>query len=467
MAAAKRRARLSALGADRKQLCERGSNARAPSAAKAQSAVALEEERVNSQLVEILERKCAKLRQRAEAEEQCRRATDAKLLEADLRLAADTAKLQQQRRRLEVHEHEQAAACARASEEGVLAAEHAAALQTESVDCRDARHELGQRALEVQQMREEAEKGETAWQQQILKLIAEVQAAQAHAGDLEVRATEATQERIKLQEHSQELMQRFEEESARRLDLEDQCLSLEERLRSKGAVEKAKLSAQERQRVEDITRQREHRSRQARRRAEDAEQHCERLEEELQKMKALCADRQRRFEVFDRHEQAAQASLTVQTPGSLPRLQVPKPRSARLLHLGDGSCSSRSGSGSAAVDVTQVQRRTGATIGATPSPMHSRPVAVATTGKPVPGAIRRAGSVPAHPKTAMLVAAKSLGNGASGTPRQQQRQPQQQQSQQPQRQQQPVEQRHPESAPSSCRHSSDIDIDHRLPSEPD
>ncbi|CAK0824406.1 unnamed protein product, partial [Prorocentrum cordatum] len=113
------------------------------------------------------------------------------------------------------------------------------------------------------------------------QLVAEVQAATGRADSLQGELQTAQAEVSRLLGSAQDVVRRYEDESARRLELEERVLTLEEKLKNRGqkargdvetARQREQRALQAKQQAEDLYRHRDDGDREAHRRAEDAEQ---------------------------------------------------------------------------------------------------------------------------------------------------------------------------------------------------
>ncbi|CAE8590535.1 unnamed protein product [Polarella glacialis] len=179
-----------------------------------------EEERVNSRLVDILERKCAKLRTRAEEEEQRRH------------LAED--QLEELQGRLRERDKQVADLCSAQrdlAQDRQAAVQRGAALAGAQQECDLVQQTLRARDAEIKRLREKSTKSEEEWKTQILKLVTEAQQAGQRCASIEQELLAANSEQLRLTDAAQDVVQRYEDESARRLELEERCLGFEEKLK--------------------------------------------------------------------------------------------------------------------------------------------------------------------------------------------------------------------------------------------
>lgn len=250
-----------------------------------------EEHKVNNQLVEILERKCAKQRSRAEEEAQKRSAAEGKL-------EIVSSELEDAKCRLEERDRQVAELCTaqRDLADDRLAAVRSQAALTEVTAERDeTRKVLRKCQAELKTFRDGAGRTETEWKDQVLRLVAEVQSAQKRAQGLAAELGAAQDEHEQLTRNAQDVVLRYEEESTRRLELETRCLAMEEKSRSKEqrakedlgqAQSKAKQNLQARERAEGLSRQRDEKQQRAEERAEAAELKNRSLEAEILRLRS-------------------------------------------------------------------------------------------------------------------------------------------------------------------------------------
>lgn len=325
-----------------------------------------EEERVNSRLVDILERKCSKLRQRADEEEQQRIALEA---EKELHVA----ELEELRRRVQERDQQVADLCAAQrdlAEDRRAAAKQVSALQASQQQCRELQHSLQACEAELHRQRQQNNSCDAEWKAQVVQLVAEARDAGARAAELEKELAFLRGENARLAAAAQDVVLRYEEESAQRLALEERCLSLEEKARVRdqrvrsdleAAQEKARQSHQAKQKYEELSQQKEELGREVLSRATEAEQRSQGLESELQRLRCSWAERGRRIEDLE-------AQLKSQLVPSGPPPRAPRPDTAQST----GSAASGNSL------LGPLQRAKG--------PPGANQVA--------PGAIRRAGSTP-------------------------------------------------------------------------
>lgn len=340
-----------------------------------------EEERVNGRLVDILERKVSKLRQRADSEEQRRQ-------EADRERAEMTQELMDLRQLLRDRDRQVADLCAAQrdlAEDRKAAPQRAAALEAAENGRTQALRELASCQAELHRQRQQSAKLEAEWKGQIQKLVTEMKASARELHD-------SKEELSALRMSGQQVVSRYEAESQRRLELEARCLALEEKVarkeqRARGDVDaattKAKQNAQACTRAEEVSEQLDGRLREALLRASEAEMRCRGLEQELQRLRQLCADRGQRLEQLEVGVSAAVIAFPTSTTGGHASVCFPKAKTFSRPGTGNSSTSSRSAP--CTLPPRGPQSQTTRTVQAGP----------ADHGKPrTPGAIRRAGSVP-------------------------------------------------------------------------
>jgi len=374
-----------------------------------------EEERVNAQLVEILERKCAKLRQKVEEESHQRRT-------AQEQLTTKTAELEVLQVQLEEKERQIADLChaqREFSEDRRKAVQSNLALGSKEQELQQARATLRKCEQDLQNLRASGARTEGEWKEQILKLVTESQSDKEQCKHLQEELQKSKAQCAHLTEKAQELIQRYEDESAQRLQLESRCISLEEKLRARdhksrdevgSAQTKVKQSLQARQCAEEIARGHEEKYHAVCQRADEAEMRSKLLEEELQKQKSLCAERGRRLSALESqldqmnsgHQQVMRqvSRAPVPTPSSGQRSSSRPGTSASLASVGtttsapgatpsgDISGQLRGGGGSSRSGTLQPQLRSSQNRGS----FSEEPPSTQT--KLPPGAIRRAGSIP-------------------------------------------------------------------------
>lgn len=336
-----------------------------------------EEERVNKQLVEILERKVAKLRGRADEEERGRKAAEAQV--EDLK------------QRLEIREQEMAvlsAAKRDLEEDRQEAVRRRAELEGVQQDCVKSQAALRERDGEMQRLEEQRQQDEEKWKAQILKLLGEVKKVEQTSASLSQELAASKAELARMKAGGQDVVRRYEEESGRRLELEERCLQLEEKVRAgkeKGRdaelQQKLKQCQQAKQTVEELAKQHEEQSRDASRRAEEAETYGRELQLEVQRLQTLCSEQKQRL----RELEASPVERT-EDDGALPPQLPPLPgRASRPGTAGSA--------GSAASEKPRGIRSRSATEHP-PSAAGGYQKAGASDGRLPPGAIRRGGSVP-------------------------------------------------------------------------
>jgi len=325
------------------------------------------------------------------------------------------------------------------AEDRRAAAQQGAALQGAELEREEARRALRERERELRQQREEAARSGAQWREQVVKLVAEAQAAERRAVQLAEELRAALAENERLTESAQELVLRYEEESGQRLEFEERCISLEEKLHAReqhsrsavdSAQQKTKLSLQARQRAEELSKHHDERSREAIERAEQAELRCRGLEAELQRLKSLCSERGRRLDALEWRDQSCapvRDTMPRQPAGeaapSLPppsRLPLPPTRLRASSRPGTGSSinsAPSAGSAPAAAASGSVQACSG---GANlPAQRQARAAAddPGMAARLPPGTIRRAGSVPANRAPGRLPEPRSRSVMAQQLPR--------------------------------------------------
>lgn len=289
-----------------------------------------EEERINGRLLEILERKAAKLERRAQEEEQQRKVLEEQLAHT----ARELEQLRDQLRERDGQIGSLISAQRDLAQDRKLAAERGAELEGLRLERQEAERTLSDRERELQRINKEGSRSETEWKDQILKLVAEVRSAERRAAGFEDELQNARLENEKLTETAQEVVCRYEDESAKRIDLEERCLSLEEKLRAKDqrcdAVQgKAKQNLQAKQRAEDISQQYGEKLQEAQRRTEEAELRCRSLEGEVQRLQTLCTQRGRRLGELEYRVPNQAPADAPQISGSAPSApSVSRPASA-------------------------------------------------------------------------------------------------------------------------------------------
>eukprot|EP00933_Yihiella_yeosuensis_P083228 TRINITY_DN97421_c0_g1_i1.p1 TRINITY_DN97421_c0_g1~~TRINITY_DN97421_c0_g1_i1.p1 ORF type:complete len:552 (-),score=152.17 TRINITY_DN97421_c0_g1_i1:56-1711(-) len=302
-----------------------------PSDISCKSVAEQEEEKVNGRLVEILERKVAKLRSRAEEEEQKRNAAEQEL--------------QDVRDRLQDREQQVAdliSAQRDLAEDRRVAAQGRAALEAIQKDCENAQRALQERELELKRLQEKSNKSDAAWKAQVTKLVGEMQEAVTRSKDLEAQLHTAKAENNKLTEAAQDLVRRYEEESSRRLELEDRCLSLEEKVKSReqrlhgdadAAQQKVKQSLQAKQRAEELSQLHDEKRREALQQAEEVESRCGNLEKEIERLRSVCAERGKRIQELQGSSHCSEKLPQSRQPDIL---QLETPQNSQLPPTGSG-----------------------------------------------------------------------------------------------------------------------------------
>lgn len=350
-------------------------------------AVDQEEERVNSQLVEILERKCSKLRQRAEEEAEQR-------AKAEADVQAHAADLAETKRRLDERDQQIRDLCTaqRDSAEHRLAAkQQTAALSEVQAELNAARQALSDRTRELETLRAQVARADADWKRQVVQLVAEVQTSAGRTSEVLVELDASQAENARLKAGALELMGRYESESARRLELEEMFLALEEKKRASdqkyredvsSAQQKAKQAMQSRKRADDLARQRDEQGKGASAFVEEMQARCESLEAEVKRLRADAVERRRvgppqvlAKAVGGSSSGAgpADAAAAANAKGGLAPSQPPR--------LPSRPCSAAPPA---------------STSGGQPSQAPSAGKSAAGQARAAPGAIRRAGSVPAR-----------------------------------------------------------------------
>lgn len=352
-----------------------------------------EETRVNAQLVDMLEQRCSKYRTRLEEETQ-RRTT------AEEQLARYTQELQEARFRLEERDRQVSEMCT--DHESLVEERRASAGREEATSAALQQAEAARKTAEsclrecqkqLLKLREEAGRSEAEWKEQINVVVHEAQAAEQRTRTLERQLLEARAEIDTLKQRAQDVVLRYEEESAQRLTLEEKCLELEEKGRKGNqrvrsditkAQEQSKLSQQARQRAEELSKQYEEQRHEAVRRAEEAEKKCRSLEAEVRRLRTSSPAAK------DSLPPAGTGVCSSGSPSGLPCSGAAKPRalSSAVLTMGSSSGSLESSA--------------------------QRVVSAPCTGEArrQPGAIRRAGSRAPADGPRLVPATPS----ASGTP---------------------------------------------------
>eukprot|EP00929_Paragymnodinium_shiwhaense_P027833 TRINITY_DN16251_c0_g1_i1.p1 TRINITY_DN16251_c0_g1~~TRINITY_DN16251_c0_g1_i1.p1 ORF type:complete len:622 (+),score=186.57 TRINITY_DN16251_c0_g1_i1:116-1981(+) len=286
-----------------------GAGAVAPSKVRM---VEKEEERVNAQLVDILERKCSKLRKSVEEEAERRRVAENQVAP----LAAEVESLRRQlQEKLGVIGNMESA------HQALLGDRNAAHRAGAAAQCAEAGRDEARRALEgcradLERQRAEQQRGEAEWKAQILKLVTSeqeaAQRAEAFRGELE----ELREKRDVQMAGAKDLMSRYEEESEKRLAAEERCLELEEKLKNLGkrtrddadsAQQKAK---QARQRAEEMLKGHEARESQAKQRIEELEKRCKALEAEVRALRAKTSAIPGSLDAANHHANVAEVPTT-------------------------------------------------------------------------------------------------------------------------------------------------------------
>ncbi|CAJ1354899.1 unnamed protein product [Effrenium voratum] len=206
------------------------------------------------------------------------------------------------------------------------------------------------------------------WKAQIVKLVEEMRKVEQRTATLAKELAASKAELAKLKAGGQDVVQRYEEESGRRLELEEKCLHLEEKLKCREqrsrdeTAQKAKQSQASQANVaklEERAKQQEEQNLEMARRMEEAEARCRAAEAELERLRAACAAKGRRVEELE-------AERCEEPPGRPP---IPRSRPG-----------------------------TGSSVGSRHPGHDSRtqPLQSASESRLPPGAIRRGGSVPAR-----------------------------------------------------------------------
>lgn len=366
-----------------------------------------EEKRVNDQLVDILERKCAKQRSRADEETQRRTAAEAKL-------EAASAELDEVRHRLEERDRQVAELCTAQRD---LASDRLektrceASLREAQTERDELRSRLKACEAELKQFRANSGRNDTEWKDQVVRLVAEMQAAQRRADEMQKDLEASQAENEQLIANAQDVVRRYEAESAQRLELESRCLTMEEKMRSKdqktkseldSAQAKAKQHLQARERADDLKRRQEEKLQHAEQRADAAETKCRNLEAEVQRLKSLCARRAEESERQPPKQQPVVQSVQSakdserQPPKqqhvvpSVQSTKIPPPPMPRA-HSAGSRPNSNCG-----VDGNATPKNLGTSTSSKNSGKSSESTGQCGTARMPPGAIRRAGSVPAR-----------------------------------------------------------------------
>lgn len=139
----------------------------------------------------------------------------------------------------------------------------------------------------------------------MLKLVGEVQSAERKSSSLTQRIHGLDAENCQLRSTGQDVLRRYEEESARRLELEERCLALEEAARvvqerakedADAAKQREKRNLLAKQRADELCHHRDEKEKAAVKRAEEAEARSRTLEFEVQRLKAVSTERARRLD---------------------------------------------------------------------------------------------------------------------------------------------------------------------------
>lgn len=255
-----------------------------------------EEEKINGRLVEILERKCAKLRSRAEQEEKSRKAMQQELEE----LRPQFEELQQEVTQLR-------AAHEKLAEDRHEALRRNGELANIQQQCGLAQQALQDRDVELRQLQEQHGRAEEQWKAQIVKLVEEMRKAEQKSQTFikELAASKGELQRLKA--GGQDVVRRYEEESGRRLELEERCLQLEEKLKSReqrtrdasDGAQKLKQCQQAKQLAEEKAKEHEERSRESAERLDEANARCNQLEAEVQRLRTQSAEKSKRIEQLE------------------------------------------------------------------------------------------------------------------------------------------------------------------------
>mmetsp|Transcript_28571 Transcript_28571/g.51760 ORF Transcript_28571/g.51760 Transcript_28571/m.51760 type:complete len:494 (-) Transcript_28571:54-1535(-) len=255
-----------------------------------------QEDQINGRLVDILERKCSKLRVRVETEEQNRQ-----------NLEQELEKVKQQ-----LSDRDQQVADLCAAQRDLAEDRHAAmqkgiALEGIQKECHAAQVALREKETELQRLQASSARCEGQWKAQILKLVDESKQVGQSSVDKEQELLRAKEELKRVKEGAQDVLKRYEEESSRRLQLEERCLDLEEKLKSRERLrgdleqvqQKVKQSQQDKKKAEEVAKHHDERSKEALRREEEAELRCKGLEAEVARLRTLCAERGKRIEQLE------------------------------------------------------------------------------------------------------------------------------------------------------------------------
>mmetsp|Transcript_11073 Transcript_11073/g.21198 ORF Transcript_11073/g.21198 Transcript_11073/m.21198 type:complete len:370 (+) Transcript_11073:139-1248(+) len=274
----------------------------------------------SGQLVDILESKCAKIRQQADEQGQLRVAAERKYeaVELKLRASAEEAEhLQQLLSSCEQQVEKLHTADSDRRKERQLAASAAAELRSMQAECNQARLALHRKNEELRNVHAQTQASEVAWKDQVVKLIAETTSAESRAAGFEEQIERESSDARHLIVSTQDLVCRYERESVLRLELEERCILLEEKLRARDGTQRqrAQQNLEAKNKAEELAQQHDARSLHAQGRVEQAEKRCQELEAELQKAKLLCLERDRRLHLLEKqageHSSAAKRRLPV------------------------------------------------------------------------------------------------------------------------------------------------------------
>jgi len=345
-----------------------------------------EEEKINGRLVEILERKCAKLRSRAEQEEKSRKALQEEL--EDLRPRFE--ELQQEASQLR-------AAHGKLAEDRQEALRRNGELANIQQQCGVAQQALQDKDVELRQLQEQHARAEEKWKAQIVKLVEEMRKAEQKSQTLVKEVTASKGELQRLKAGGQDVVKRYEEESGKRLELEERCLQLEEKLKTReqrtreasDGAQKLKQCQQAKQAAEDKAKEHEERSRESAEKLEEVDLRCKELQAEVQRLRIQCAEKSKRIEQL---EAASPAEME-----SCPRPPIPRSRPGTASSVGSAGVAASRGDGRD----SRIQ----------PPPFQSH-------GERLPpGAIRRGGSVPVRrsqgPPQRVTVQSRSISPNAA------------------------------------------------------
>jgi len=341
------------------------------------------EEQINSKLVDILERKCSKLRVRAENEEQNRQ-----------NLEQELEKVKQQLRDRDQQVADLCAAQRDLAQDRQAAMHKGMALEGIQKECHAAQLALREKELELQRLQASSARCEGQWKAQILKLVDEAKQVSQRSASSEQELSRAREELQRVKEGAQDVVKRYEEESSRRLELEERCLDLEEKIKSRehlrGDLElvqqKVKQSQQAKQKVEEVAKHHDERSKEALRRIDEAELRCKGLEAEVARLRTLCTERGKRIEQFEAPATPS-CPASARTDEGAEQLQIPRPPVANRKPSSrpgtGGSNASRPGTATSTGSTGSARLATG--LGYARPPQEPRLP---------PGAIKRGGSVP-------------------------------------------------------------------------